>query len=76
MARVDRLEIAKVVVAPAIALFVAVVGWVLTTRYNAMQLDVATQRGAADIEIARINAAMHREQAKVVDKLESNRVRS
>lgn len=52
MARVDRLEIAKVVVAPAIALFVAVVGWVLTTRYN------ATQRGAADIEIARINAAM------------------
>lgn len=58
MARVDRLEIAKVVVAPAIALFVAVVGWVLTTRYNATQLDVATQRGAADIEIAQINAAM------------------
>ncbi len=58
MARIDRLEVAKVVVAPAIALFVAVVGWVLTTRYNATQLDVATQRGAADIEIARINAAM------------------
>jgi hypothetical protein len=58
MARVDRLEIAKVVVAPAIALFVAVVGWVLTTRYNTTQLDVATQRGAADVEIARINAAM------------------
>jgi len=58
MARVNRFEIAKVVVAPAIALFVAVVGWVLTTRYNATQLDVATQRGAADIEIARINAAM------------------
>jgi hypothetical protein len=58
MARIDRLEIAKVVVAPAIALFVAVVGWVLTTRYNATQLDVATRRGAADIEIAQINAAM------------------
>jgi hypothetical protein len=58
MARVDRLEIAKVVVAPAIALFVAVVGWVLTTRYNTTQLEVAMQRGAADVEIARINAAM------------------
>jgi hypothetical protein len=58
MARIDRLEIAKVVVAPAIALFVAVVGWVLTTRYNTTQLDVAMQRGAADVEIARINAAM------------------
>jgi hypothetical protein len=58
MARVDRLEIAKVVVAPAIALFVAVVGWVLTTRYNATQLEVAKERGAAEIEIAQTNAAM------------------
>lgn len=58
MARVDRLEIAKVVVAPAIALFVAVVGWVLTTRYNATQLKVAKERGAAEIKIAQTNAAM------------------
>jgi hypothetical protein len=58
MARRDRLEIAKLLAAPLVALFVASVGWVLTTRYNASQLEIAAQRGAADIEIARINAAL------------------
>jgi len=36
----------------------ATVGWVLTSRYNATQLDAATKRGAAGVEIARVNAAM------------------
>lgn len=58
MARLDRLEIAKAIVAPVIALFAAVVGWVLTDRYNATQLDVARRRNVADVEIARINAAL------------------
>ena len=31
------------------------IGWVLTRRCNAIQLDVAIGRGAADVEIARIN---------------------
>jgi hypothetical protein len=57
-AKLDRMEIAKVVVAPLVALFVAAVGWFLTTRYNASQLEIASRRGAADVEIARINAAL------------------
>lgn len=56
--RTDRLEIVKVVIGPGIALFVAVVGWVLTNRYNATQLEVATQRSQADVEVAQINAAL------------------
>ncbi|GEM_PF-6644496 len=34
------------------------VGWVLTSRYNATELDVATERDTAAVEIARVNAAM------------------
>ena len=41
-----------------LALFIAVVGWVLAERYNTTQLEVAAQRSDADVEIARINAAL------------------
>ena len=53
-----RLEIAKIAIAPAIALFVAIVGWVLTASYNSAQRELATQRAEADVEVARINAAI------------------
>jgi len=36
------------------------VGGVLTRRYNATGLDVTTKRGAADVEIARINMELVR----------------
>ena len=58
MEKIGRLEIVKIVVAPAIALFVAIVGWALAASYNSAQRDLATQRAEADVEVARINAAM------------------
>ena len=58
MERTDKLAIAKVILAPSIALFVAIVGWLLTSRYNATQLEVESKRGQANIEVARTNAAM------------------
>ena len=51
-------EIINILVAPAIALFIAFVGWMLTERYNETQLEVARQRNAAEVEVARINAAL------------------
>lgn len=56
MARAGRPELDKAIVAPAVALFFAVVSWVLTSREDATRLDVARQRGAADVEIAPIDA--------------------
>ena len=53
-----RWDITKTLVGPAIALFVALVGWVLTDRYNATQLEIANQRKDAETEVARINAAL------------------
>lgn len=53
-----RLEIVKTLINPGIALFVALVGWLLTDRYNATQIEVTKQRNDAEIEIARINASL------------------
>ena len=58
MEKISGFDIAKILVGPAIALFVAIVGWGLTASYNSAQRDLATQRTEADIEIARTNAAM------------------
>lgn len=54
-----RWEIAKALINPGIALFVAIVGWLLTEQYNATQIEVNRQRNSAEIEIARINASLN-----------------
>lgn len=53
-----RSETVKILVNPGIALFVALVGWLLTDRYNATQIEVTKKRNDAEIEIARINASL------------------
>ena len=51
-------EIVKTLVGPVVALIIAVVGAVLTGRYNDTQLRIADQRAHAEIEVTRINAAL------------------
>lgn len=58
MAQLDRMEIAKIAVAPLVTLLIAAVGWVITNSYNATQLEISTRKNAADLEIAQINAAL------------------
>lgn len=52
------LEYMKVVVAPLAAIIIAAVGWALTTAYNRTQLSISAEKNAADVEVARINAAL------------------
>lgn len=49
----------KALINSGIALFVAIVGWLLTDRYNATQIEVTKQRNDAEIEVARINASLN-----------------
>lgn len=54
----NKIEVAKLWVTPALTLVVAIVGWILTDRYNSTQIQIAEQRGKDEIEITRISAAM------------------
>ena len=51
-------RITKALIPPGIALFIALVGWILTEKFNATQLEVTKQRNSAELEVARINAAL------------------
>src|SRR5712691_7696490 len=52
------LKYLKVIIAPLSAVIVAAVGWALTSAYNKTQFDIARGKNQADVEVARINAAL------------------
>jgi hypothetical protein len=51
-------DIAQIGVAPLVTLIIAVVGWIITTRYNNTQLRIARDKNSADVEVAKVNASM------------------
>lgn len=51
-------EYLKIIIGPLAAVIVAAVGWALTSAYNKTQFDIAIEKNKADVEVARINAAL------------------
>lgn len=53
-----NIEVFRIAFAPVVALVIALVGWIITTSYNATQTRIAQEKNATDAEVARTNASI------------------